>query len=597
MLRRSLLAGAAAAMAVRPATGWTAPVRSRVRPSDPDWPDAARWDALNRAVGGRLMVVRSPLADCRDMPDGPACQAVFKALKNPYAIGDDAALTQTCGWIDAWTAQASTYAVAAETADDVAAAVRFARDHNLRLVVRGGGHSYLGTSNAPDSLMVWTRRMQAVTLHDGFVPAGCEGEAPQPAVSVGSGAIWMHVYNAVTTGGGRYVQGGGCGTVGVAGLVQGGGFGTHSKAFGTAAASLMEAEVVTADGAIRIANARTNPDLFWALKGGGGGTFGVVTRLTLRTHDLPARFGVVNATIHAASEATFRRLVATFVDLCADHLVDRHWGEIVTLRPGNRLDIRVSWLGLEQADAEAVWDPFFRRIAAEPAAFSFAFPPRILSGPFRHRWDPSFYRLYAPTAILTDDRPNAPADNIFWSANLSEAGHFLYGFESLWLPAALLDPDNRARLVDALVAAGRLWSVELHLQKGLAGAPADVLAAVRDTPTNPAVLDAFALAIVAGEGPPGFPGLAGHEPDLVAARRGAASIREAAAVLRGVAPGTGAYVAESSYFEPDWQVAYWGPHYPRLLDVKQRYDPDGLFFARHGVGSEGWSEDGFTRVG
>jgi FAD/FMN-containing dehydrogenase len=71
-------------------------------------------------------------------------------------------------------------------------------------------------------------------------------------------AIWLHVYDAVTTMAGRYVQGGGCTTVGVAGLVQSGGFGSFSKNYGTAAASLLEAEVVTADGAVRIANACTN---------------------------------------------------------------------------------------------------------------------------------------------------------------------------------------------------------------------------------------------------------------------------------------------------------------------------------------------------
>ncbi len=104
----------------------------------------------------------------------------------------------------------------------------------------------------------------------------------------------MHVYNEVTTASGRYVQGGGCLTVGVAGLVQGGGFGSFSQSYGTAAASLLEAEIVTADGAVRIANACINPDLFWALKGGGGGTFGVVTRLTLRTHELPETMGGVS---------------------------------------------------------------------------------------------------------------------------------------------------------------------------------------------------------------------------------------------------------------------------------------------------------------
>jgi FAD/FMN-containing dehydrogenase len=104
------------------------------------------------------------------------------------------------------------------------------------------------------------------------------------AVTVGAGAIWMHVYNEVTTRGGRYVQGGGCLTIGVAGFVQVGGFGSFSKNYGTAV-NLPEAEIVTADGAVRIANACTNADLFWALKGGGGGSFGVVTRITFRTHE------------------------------------------------------------------------------------------------------------------------------------------------------------------------------------------------------------------------------------------------------------------------------------------------------------------------
>ena len=134
--------------------------------------------------------------------------------------------------------------------------------------------------------------MKAVALHDSFVPMGCSFE-PQPAVTVEAGAIWGQVYDAVTTGGGRYVQGGGCMTVGVAGLIQSGGFGSFSKAYGMAAASLLEAEVVTADGSVRVANACSEPELFWGLKGGGGGSVGVVTRLTLRTHPLPDFFGAV----------------------------------------------------------------------------------------------------------------------------------------------------------------------------------------------------------------------------------------------------------------------------------------------------------------
>jgi len=63
-----------------------------------------------------------------------------------------------------------------------------------------------------------------------------------------------------------------------------------------------------------------------------------------------------------------------------------------------------------------------------------------------------------------------------------------------------------------------------------------------------------------------------------------------------VAPDAGSYVSESNYFERDWQRPFWGGNYPRLAAVKRRYDPDGLFFTHHGVGSEGWSADGFTRL-
>jgi FAD/FMN-containing dehydrogenase len=570
-----------------------APPQARVRLGDPAWPSEASWDQLDRDVGGRLLKVRSPLADCVGGTPDANCEQVFKELKNPYYLGDEVGLTQSLGWIGAWTSEPSVYAVAAKTTQDVVAAVNFARENNLRLVVKGGGHSYQGTSNAADSLLVWTRHMNAVTLHDAFVGAGCAASAqPQPAVSIEPGAIWGHVYNQAAQGG-RYVQGGGCMTVGVVGLILGGGFGSLSKAYGQAGASLLEAEVVTADGDVKIANACTNPDLFWALKGGGGG-FGIVTRVTLRAHELPDFIGGVFATIKASSDDAYRRLIAKAIDFYAEALFNPHWGEQIRIGHGY-VAISMVFQGLDKPQAEAVWKPFFDWVAASPQDFAVTSAPLIVAVPARHFWDPAFLKQ-APGVVIADDRPNAPADNVFWAGNLEETGAVWYAYQSAWLPQSLLQDNQRERLADALFAAAKHRGVSLHFNKGLAGATAEAISSARDTAMNPAVVDAFALAISGALGQPAYPDVPGHEPDETAAHSQAAEVNASMSEIRKLLPRVGSYVWETDYFQPHWQEAFWGDNYDRLLAIKTKYDPGGLFFLHHGVGSEDWSADGFTRL-
>ena len=604
MDRRRFLRDAAAASLLPPlgsrllTPAWaetsTSAPRTRVRPGDSGWPAASAWDRLNAHVGGRLEKLTDPLAACRADPSGKACGDLFAQIRNPFFIRDHAELTQSLGWADAWISRPSAYAVAARNAHDVVTAVNFAREHQLRLVVKGGGHSYQGTSDAPDSLLVWTRHMDDVELHDAFIPQGCAGRiAPQAAVSVGAGCIWGHVYNAVTSVAGRYVQGGGCMTVGVAGLISSGGFGSWSKRYGLAAAGLIEAEVVTADGMLRIVNACEDPELFWALKGGGGGSLGVITRLTLRTRELPESFGAVNATVVADSDAAYRRLIERFLGHYRDELFNPHWGETVHLHARNTLRISMAFQGLDKSQADAAWRPFFEFIQASPD-YRVTAPLQVLTIPARMIWNPEALRR-VPGAVVADTRPNAPIDNIVWAGDADQSGQFIHGYGSAWLPAALIQANRREHLVDALFAVSRDWGVALHFNKGLAGAPAAEIEAARDTAMNPQVLDAFALAITGESGPPAYPGIPGHEPDWKAARRAARATRHAMQTLLEAAPGAGSYVSESDYFQSAWQTAFWGPNYPRLARIKQEYDPDGLFFVRHGVGSEAWSDDGFTR--
>lgn len=566
----------------------------RVRPGDAGWPTAAHWKDLDAALGGRLVEVRSPVEACRAAPDSAECAALFRGLKNPWYIGDTVALTQTSGWAGAWASAPSVHAVPARNAADVAAAVSFARSHRLRLAVKGGGHSYQGTSNAPDSLLIWTRPMDRIELHDAFVGQGCS-DAPQPAVSLGAGVVWGNAYAAVSKAG-RYVQGGGCLTVGVAGLIQSGGLGSFSKRYGMAAASLLEAEVVTADGTVRIANACSNPDLFWGLKGGGGGSLGVIARVTLKTHELPPLFGAVFAGVKASSDAAFKRLIERFMTFYRDSLFNPAWGETVSFRPENVLEVAMVSHGLDQGRAAAVWQPFFDWIQGQGGDYAIAQSPIFLDVPARLLWDAAFLKQNAPQMVMSDERPGASATNIFWRTNLGEAGWFLHAYQSTWLPQSLLADDRRKSLTDALFDSTRRWRMTLHFNKGLAGALADTIAAARDTATNPAMTQAFALAIAAAEGPPAFAGIAGHEPDLARAQRNAERVGAAMTELRRVVPEPGAYVSESNYFEADWRNAFWGANYARLRAVKDKYDPDGLFFVHHGVGSEDWSADGFTRV-
>lgn len=594
MKRRCLLKGVAA-LPFLPTTTIFADVipavagTGRVRPGDLAWPEAEEWEVLSRAVGGNLLRPRTIWQTCAQAPHTPDCLVRLGEARNPIALGDDPGGTQISGWLGGWTPHASAYAVEACSTTDVVAGINFVRQHNLRLVVKGGGHSYLGGSNAPDSLLIWTRAMNRIELHDAFVALD-SSMPPTPAVTVEAGCMWIDVYTAVTTQAGRYVQGGGCASVGVAGLVQGGGFGSFSKRYGLAAASLVQAEIVTADGVVRTVNASREPDLFWALKGGGGGSFGVVTRITLQTHDLPEHLGWAEFTVKASSHEAYRRLVERLVDHYAENLFNPHWGEQLVFHED---EVHVSMVsqGLNDAQAKSVWAPFIDWVRASAADFTFNYEPQIGAGPARRWWD-----LKANPGLVPDPRARAATQRGWWRGDGDQASLFLYGYESQWLPATLLEPAQRGQLAGALTEAAQFQPVELHVNKGLAGAPAEVNEHARQCAMNPKVADAFALMIVAAGGSPPFAGLPITPPDMTAAHRQAERVAKAAAVLKALSPQSGSYLSETDFFRGDWREAFWGANYPRLKAIKNRYDPEGFFFVHHGVGSEDWSPDGFTPV-
>ncbi len=160
--------------------------------------------------------------------------------------------------------------VRAANVHDVQACVRWAARHDVPIRARSGGHSYAGYCTAPGALVVDLRRFHGVSLSGSTATAG-------------AGINLIDLYAGLARHGAT-VPGGSCPTVGLAGLAMGGGMGLAARAFGMTCDNVRAFEIVTADGRARTADRHHNPGLFWALRGGGGGNFGIVTRMQLRAY-------------------------------------------------------------------------------------------------------------------------------------------------------------------------------------------------------------------------------------------------------------------------------------------------------------------------
>jgi FAD/FMN-containing dehydrogenase len=152
------------------------------------------------------------------------------------------------------------------------AAVAWAGRRDVSVVPRSGGHSYAGYSTGDGVLVLDVRRLNTIQLHRRSRKA-----------TVGPGAQLIDVYMRLAQGE-VTVPAGSCPSVGFGGMATGGGMGLAGRRFGLTCDSIDSMDVVTADGALRHVSSRSEPDLFWALRGGGGGNFGVVTRFVMRTH-------------------------------------------------------------------------------------------------------------------------------------------------------------------------------------------------------------------------------------------------------------------------------------------------------------------------
>jgi hypothetical protein len=308
----------------------------------------------------------------------------------------------------------------------------------------------------------------------------------------------------------------------------------------------------------------------------------VVTRVTLRTHALPSAFGFVAGTIRARTDPAFRELLERFLAFYRDRLNDEHWGEQVRMAADDTLAVTMVFQGLSAPEAEEVWRPLRAWVERRPDAFTTKLD--VVALPAQEMWNRAYLVQHSQLPIVIRSDPGA-AGLFWWAANQAEVGTYWYAYQSRWIPWARFAGAEVSRLAGALFEASRHWPVALHFNKGLAGAAPEAIARERETAMNPAVLDAAALVIASAHGP-GFPGVPGHEPDAAAGEQARARVAAAMKPIRALTPEAGTYLNEADYFEPDWQRAFWGAQYPRLLAIKRRYDPSGMFTCHHCVGSE-----------
>ena len=541
-----------------------------------DWPAKQEWDKLKERVGGRLIRPRLPWLN--------ATPTVFRLLKNPFWNEEDPGALQSTGWLDAWSAVASPYAVKAANTQDIVEAVDFSRRHKVKLVVKGTGHDYLGRNCAADSLLVWTHAMRDIQLHDVFVPAGApQGTRGVQAMTVEAGTRWLEAYQ-VATRTGRYVQGGGCTSVGACGgFTLGSGFGSFSKRFGTGSAGILQAEVITADGKVRIVNRFREPDLFFAIRGGGGGTFGIVARLTLLTHPMPASVGLVTGQVTATSDKAYRELIRRFIEFYPRQLNNPWWGESVHFDSQNRLGFRLVCLDKTLAETEATMDELLAGLRERPGEYKVE--PQYLVTDFKNLWNCDYWEQQDPGFVTRDPRPGTPGNQFWWKGNEGELSVYWNAYQSWWIPTTAMRQEM-ARLADAFFEASRLTDFIFQINKGLSGEHAEARNRDLETALHPACFDAAGLVLMGSSQGEKYVGVQGREPDLEAGRKARRAVGQAMQKIREVIPNSGSYANEADFFLEDWQNLLWGANYPRLLAVKQKYDPANFFKVHHGVGSE-----------
>jgi FAD/FMN-containing dehydrogenase len=468
-------------------------------------PSAADWAALARDLSGSLV------------RPGEAGYATAKELFDPRFDSLHPAGVAYCGH-----------------PHDVATCLAFVRKYGVQVAARSGGHSYAGWSST-SGLIVDVTRMAGVTVSGG-------------TATVGAGTRLIDFYNGLAAHG-RVVPGGSCPTVGIAGLTLGGGVGVVSHAYGLTSDNVQSLQIVTADGQLRTCNASTNPDLFWACRGGGGGNFGVVTSFTFTTH--PAGPIVLFFLSWPWSQAA--RVISAWQSW-APHAPDELWSNLhLAAAPGGSgpsIEVGGTYLG-GVSGAYAQLERLYAAVGSDPSS------PFLESTTWLHAM-----LVEAGCAGLTVNECHLPTQ--VPGGQLSRASEY-----------AKSDFFTRPLTSQGI---GTLLSGVESLQQ-VSGAPGG---------SGGIAFDALGGAV--NRVAPGATAYV-HRNALFQVQyttnwplgSGAAGVARQHAWQRAFWQSMRPYAsgqAYQNYIDPDladWRQAYYGANYTRLTQVKAAYDPDRLF--------------------
>ena len=441
------------------------------------------------------------------------------------------------------------YAIDVDSADTVAAGLKFAREKNIRLSIKNTGHDYTGRLNGQGSLELWMHHLKDISFSNYSSP-GYTG----PAAKAGAGTQFFEAYRAAAEHGLR-VLGGYCPTVGlVAGYVQGGGHGPLAATYGLAADDTLEFEAVTVDGQHLVASPSQNSDLYWALSGGGAGNYAVVLSLTTKAHaDGPTAgaslsFANTDADKYWAAVGAFQK-----------HLLDLNTipGFATSWGFDNRaFELNVATLpGGGQSNMTDSLDPFVQELknlnmslvsydTTEHASFydhyqHYTFPPQIYQTN-----SSSGGRLIPPSTVQNN----------------------LTGLIDVF----------REIVSDATFPIKRISAISINATRDRVGNTAD----------SNAVLPAWRDALYTLNVGIGFnPDASAEELQEVQAK-----VNTWQALFDPLTPGGGAYMNEATFDNPDWKEDYFGENYDRLLKIKKKYDPNFALWQHTSVGADAYWE-------